>query len=219
VGVTVDKWDWAKFRGSEAGLKWGRKDLGNVDEALKVTKGRTSVVQAGGNLGIFPKYLSRFFKRVYAFEPEPELFEMMCANAPERNIVKFQAALGCERGLVGISRVRRQNDGGTAHEGIAHVSGKGAIPTLKIDDLGLDSCDLICLDIEGYELYALRGADETIRKFRPTILCEINKSLDSMKEIVADDVRTNIRMRDYEFVMRVRSDELYVPRERAVGHT
>jgi FkbM family methyltransferase len=215
----VDEWNWARFRGSDVGLKWSRKDLGNIDEALKVTKGRSVAAQAGGNLGIFPKYLSRFFKHVYAFEPEPELFEVMCANAPERNIVKFQAALGCDRNLVGISRKRRQNDGGTSHEGIAHVSGAGSIPTLLLDDLSLPVCDLLCLDVEGYELYALRGAAETIRRCRPTILCEINKSLDSMKEIVADDVRTHIRMHGYEFVMRVRSDELFVPRERIGGHT
>lgn len=211
----ADRWDWPKFVGSREGLKWGRKDLGNIDAAMVRTVGRTAVVQAGGNLGIFPKYLAAMFATVYTFEPEPELFEMMCHNAPERNIVKMQAALGFERQLVGISRVRRQNDGGTSHEGIAHVDGVGTIPTLQIDDLGLTACDLICLDIEGYELYALRGAANTIARFRPVILCEINKSLNHMKLISSEDVRSQmVDVHGYAFVEKIRSDELFVPKER-----
>jgi hypothetical protein len=38
--------------------------------------------------------------------------------------------------------------------------------------LKLDHCDLIQLDIEGYEMFALRGAKETIKKFHPLICIE-----------------------------------------------
>jgi FkbM family methyltransferase len=180
-----------------------------------VVPGRAAVVQAGGNLGVFPKYLSYEFETVYTFEPEPELFEFMSRNAPERNIVKFQAALGCDRQTVGMSRKRRQNDGGSSHEGISHVSGEGAIPTLRVDDLGLKVCDLLYLDIEGYELFALRGSAETIRRCRPVIACEVNKSLDQMREISKEDLYAWFRLHDYDLLRRVRSDEIFVPRERA----
>lgn len=211
LNAIADKWDWSKFVGSREGLKWGRKDIGNIDAALAHTPHRNVVVQAGGNLGIFPKYLAAHFEAVYTFEPEPEIFEFMCHNAPERNIFKFQAAVGCSRELVNISRVRRQNDGGTHHEGIAHVAGPGVVPTLMIDDLGLKRCDLICLDIEGYELHALRGAHATIKLCRPIILCEINKSLACMGTITADDVRQQITNHGYKFHSRIRSDELFIP--------
>lgn len=205
-------WDWSKFRGSAEGLKWNRKELVTVDSVLAKVKSRRAVVQAGGNLGIFPKYLSQQFQAVYTFEPEPELFEIMCHNAPERNIVKFQAALGNQRRLVGMSRVRRQQDGGNSHEGITHVSGDGIIPVMRIDDLCLPTCDLIYLDLEGYELFALMGARETIMRCRPVIACEINKSLEYMSH-TEEDVRTHVRLLDYQFVERVRSDEIFVPRE------
>lgn len=211
--MTVN-WDWASFRGSAAGLKWNRKEIPVLEEVLGMVSGRRAAVQAGGNLGVFPKYLAAHFETVYAFEPEPELFEMMSRNAPERNIVKLQAALGVERQLVGMSRVRRQKDGGDSHEGITHVSGEGVVPTLRVDDLGLQACDLLYLDIEGYELYALRGAAETIKRCRPLIACEINKSLAQMGSISAEDVRSWFRIHDYDFVKRIRSDEVFVPRER-----
>lgn len=205
-------WDWAKFRGSAEGLKWNRKELPVVELVLQHVERKRVVVQAGGNLGIFPKYLAQQFDVVYTFEPEPELFEMMVYNASEKNIVKFQAALGYKRELVKMSRQRRQNDGGNSHEGITHVSGPGIIPTICIDDLALPVCDLLYLDVEGYELFALRGARETIERCRPVIACEINKSLDHMGTICAEDVRACIRVLGYDHIGRIRSDEVFVPR-------
>lgn len=210
----TDNWNWSQFLGSAEGLKWNRKELSTVDVVLDSTPGRRVAVQAGGNLGIFPKYLSSRFDFVYSFEPEPELFRMATRNAPERNIVWTQAALGCERKLVHVSRLRRQQDGGNAHEGIAHVSGPGFVPTLRIDDLALPICDLIYLDLEGYELYALRGAVETIARCRPVVVCEINKSLAFM-DYTERDIREYIdAVLHYDWSMRVRSDEIFLPRKR-----
>ena len=41
---------------------------------------------------------------------------------------------------------------------------------------GLSSVDLIKMDIEGAELFALRGARELLESSRPTILLEINRA-------------------------------------------
>lgn len=43
---------------------------------------------------------------------------------------------------------------------------------VTIDSLNLDSCDVIHLDIEGYETNALRGAMKTIQKYKPLIVLE-----------------------------------------------
>jgi len=210
----VTKWDWQRFKGSPEGLKWNQKELPVLSEVIQMTTSRNVVVQAGGNLGVFPKYLSAHFATVYTFEPEPELFSMMCHNAPENNIIKFQAALGCDREQIRMSRKRRQNDGGNSHEGISHVAGPGSIPTLRIDDLGLKECGLIYLDIEGYELYALQGAGETLQRCRPLLACEINKSLEQMGGITRDTIVNWLRGKHgYEFLKRIRSDEIFVPRE------
>lgn len=180
-----------------------------MEAVLSHVARRGVAVQAGGNLGIFPKYLSERFGTVYSFEPEPELFRMATCNAPEKNIVWMQAALGSEHGQVGMSRVRRGV--GNSHEGIAHVSGGGNIPVLLVDDLALDVCDLLYLDIEGHELLALQGARETIARCRPVVACEINKSLEFTSH-TEEDVRAFVRMQGYEHAGRVRSDEIFVPR-------
>lgn len=206
-------WDWGRFAGSRDGLRYNRRDLESLERVLSVTPGRTAAVQAGGNLGIFPKRLSSEFAAVYTFEPDPECFAMMLRNAPEPNIVKIQAALGAERGQVAISHERR-DDKPVRHEGTRHVAGPGIIPTLRIDDLGLPVCDLIYLDIEGQEHAALRGAVETITRCRPVLAIEINKNLRYVG-LTEDDVHTQIRMLEYRHVAKLHSDHLYVPRERA----
>jgi len=206
-------WRWADFRGSDSALKWNRRDLPALDELMQMAPRRRVAVQAGGNLGIFAKYLARTFDAVYTFEPAPALFPLLVHNAPEPNIVRFQAALGCQREGVRMAQVRRDNKP-DAHEGITHVAGPGMIPTLRLDDLALPVCDLLALDLEGWELYALQGAVETIRRTRPVISCEINKSL-GFVGLQPDQVYEVLRRLDYRFVAKRESDEFWLPTERA----
>jgi hypothetical protein len=44
------------------------------------------------------------------------------------------------------------------------------------------------MDIEGNELNALKGARESIIKFHPIIMCEINPSVNSSAGYTADDL-------------------------------
>lgn len=207
----MNTWDWSTFRGSAAALKWNRRDLPDLLAAAAVVPQRRVAVQAGGHLGIFPKALAEIFETVYTFEPAADLFEHLMHNAPEPNILKFQAALGDARQMVGLSRVRRDGKP-NPHEGITHVSGAGNIPTLRIDDLGLPVCDLIQLDLEGWELYAIRGGVETIARCRPVLALEVNKNLGYLG-IEMEFMRDVVRDLGYRFMTRMHSDEVYVPAE------
>jgi len=205
-------WDWRRFRGSELALKFGRRDLDSVAQVLAIVPGRTAAVQAGGNLGVFPKALARVFETVYTFEPAPDCFAALMANAPEKNIVKLQAALGDTARLVNVSRERR--DGKPhPHEGITHVRGVGVLPMVRLDDLCLPVVDLLYLDLEGYELFALWGAVETVGRCRPVIAVEINKGIGFYGHTPAD-VRQWIVDRGYRPVFTTRADEVFVPEER-----
>lgn len=203
--------DWSKLRGSAEALKWNRRDLPGLLDLIARTPQKRVAVQAGGHLGVFPKVLSSYFTSVYTFEPAFDLFAHLCHNAPEPNIFKFQAALGDARRMVGLSRVRRDGKP-NSHEGITHVAGDGPIPTLRIDDLGLPVCDLIQLDLEGWELYALRGAVQTIARCRPVLSVEVNKN-QGFVGINPDWLRDCVKSLGYRFVTRMHSDEVYVPVE------
>lgn len=167
----------------ERGLLWPAYDrecaraVFNETEKLNLVAGlcksHGTVVQAGGNCGVFPLALAKMFEAVYTFEPDPANFTALAVNtANVPSIVKMQAALGDKPQLVGMIADEKENCGAL------RVHFKGSIPTVRVDDLGLLSCDLIYLDVEGRELNALRGAAGTIRRFKPVIAVE-DKGLSS----------------------------------------
>lgn len=127
------------------------------------------VVQAGGNCGFYVKQYAQLFRMVYTFEPEPLNFFCMNLNVTEKNVIKFQAVLGDKHEMVSLGNYL--NDSGSTH--VQNGPGEqSVVPTMLIDDLNLPGCDLIHLDIEGYELFALKGAIETIKKYKPVIAYE-----------------------------------------------
>jgi FkbM family methyltransferase len=125
-------------------------------------------VQAGGNQGMYPRLLAQKFEHVYTFEPDPLNFHCLVNNCQQDNIIKMQAALGdCNR----MIRVERFGMGNTGAHKVSH-DGITCIPQLTLDSLNLNSCDLLCLDVEYYELYALKGAQATICKHLPVVTAE-----------------------------------------------
>ena len=134
---------------------------------------RRVCVEAGGNWGLWPLRFAEMFETVYTFEPDHECFASLVYNCRNKaNVVCLQAALGQAHKLVGLER-----DVDTT--GNQHINGPGIYPTLCIDDLGLPVCDLIYLDVEGWEMSALWGAWATLLRCQPIIVFEATRKLDS----------------------------------------
>lgn len=202
-------WPWSSFKGSEACLKWNLEDLATLDIAIGHAAGRSVAVQAGGNLGLFAKRLAEDFETVITFEPDPVLYGHLRSNAPEKNITAIAAALGDSCDSVGLACCRRDNSGRAVHEGLTHITGSGDIPQVRLDDMNLQALDLLYLDIEGYEFNALRGAEQTVRKFKPVIGVEINGNV-SNYSYTKEELRGWIESLGYVKVLRHRGDDIYV---------
>ena len=127
------------------------------------------VACAGGNQGMYPRFFSKMFKTVYTFEPDPLNFHCLVNNCQDDNIIKFQAALGNSHQMVKVIR-----DSTMTNVGTHTVQTGGIIPQLRLDDIEFNDLDLIQLDIEGYEDEAVKGALNTIEKFKPLITVERN---------------------------------------------
>lgn len=140
------------------------RQVKDIQRVLEHVEGRHSCIQAGGNCGVFPAELAKHFESVYTCEPDPVNFRCLVNNVEAQNVYAFNCALGFERKRVDMERT----DG---NAGAGYVHGKGCIPTLRIDDLGIDDCDLIYLDVEGAELEALFGAEKTMES-KPVICLE-----------------------------------------------
>ncbi len=184
-------------------LRAARAQVADLEQVYPYCKGFRVAVQAGGNCGVWPAALIKRFEFVYTFEPDPTNFRCLCANAPYENVYKFNAALGQFHETIELSR---KADNAGAH----YVSGAGMIPTLRIDDLGLKVCDLICLDIEGREHAAIMGAMETIINRRPVIVLE-DKGLSAKYGIAKGYVRDVIVGLGYRVEGRLRRDIIFAP--------
>ena len=144
------------------------------DAYLKYCKKFDVVVQAGGNCGLYPMLFSKFFGRVYTFEPDALNFHCLVNNCQSPNIFKFNAALGDVNKLLFLFNGNEGNVGchTVGDNGDRYAVKHNHVPTFTVDQLSLDQCDLIQLDCEGYEPKVIRGAINTIEKFRPVISME-----------------------------------------------
>ena len=160
--------EWVKIRGDMAfeSIAQGYFDYEKTWEKLVRKKG--VVVQAGGYCGVFPRLLAETYDQVYTFEPDPLNFFCLSINCQSDNIVKIQGGLSNTYGLLEVVRTNHNNKG----MNITRKSSNATIPSFRIDDLGLTSCDLIVLDTEGYEKNILLGAIQTISKFKPVVSVE-----------------------------------------------
>lgn len=126
-------------------------------------------VQAGGNIGIWPVALAKKFNTVHTVEPDYVNYEALalnCADYP--NILHQRAGFGDSK-KTGSIRV-----GIEGNMGALQTTEGTDFEIITIDSLKLSECDLIQLDIEGYEYFALLGAEKTIMQYRPVICIEMN---------------------------------------------
>lgn len=158
--------------------RWTANEIDLPEHLMKHVPKREVMVQAGGNMGWFTRIYAQQFDRMYVFEPDPVNFTCLNLNVPDRHVIKIQSCLGNTRQFQSITS--QEHDRGKNHvmhgNDLIKRTKKGGrldyIPTLLIDDLNLDRCDFIHLDIEGYEYFALLGAEQTIKLHSPIIAVE-----------------------------------------------
>ena len=134
----------------------------------KILSAGSVVVDAGANIGIYSQFLSRCVGPtgvVHSFEPSPENFKrLQSAMRKLANVRLCQAAVGeCS----GRSKLYVSDKLNVDHRTYAtDGDSRCAVP---IDIIALDDyfepdqhVDLIKMDIQGYELHALRGANRVL---------------------------------------------------------
>lgn len=168
--------------------------------AVELCKQRKVCIQAGGSVGEWPRMLAEHFDFVYTFEPHPDLYQCLVRNCTAENVIKFQAVLGEKRGPI---QMRWKSIG--AHWVLPEI---GPYPTILIDDLNLPHCDLIILDVEGFETMVLKGAKETIEKFSPVIQLE-DKDVEYRHNLPANTADAYMLSIGYTRGLRVGDDRIY----------
>lgn len=177
------------------------------DYIATLVKNVNFVVQAGGHCGLYPNKYSYLFKNVYTFEPHPENFYCLDNNVQQDNVIKINFALGETESMINLADpadYRDKNTGGYT------VSGVGDIKLIRLDDYPIDGCDLLHLDLEGFELFALKGAVNTINRFKPLIVLETNNYCE-MHGYTVLEMETWIKETlNYKVLEKLEHDTIYI---------
>jgi FkbM family methyltransferase len=167
-----------------------------------MTKFRT-VIQAGGNVGVYPATMAEQFERVITVEPDTANFQALILNVTNiKNIDFAQAAFGDKEGTASVDHVYPENIG--AHQ----LKAGNDVRVIPIDFFEVHDCDFIQLDIEGYEHLALLGAEQTIKKTYPVITLEL-KGLGTRYGYSDEDTIELLASWGYEIVGRVNRDVIF----------
>lgn len=178
-------------------------EVGDLGVSLDLCKDFRTVIQAGGNIGVYPLALSQKFKTVYTVEPDVDNYEALEANTCNaRNIVSRRAAFGRVHGRAAIDRVYPDNIG--AHQ----VKEGNEFAVIPIDSLGVVDCDFLQLDVEGSEHEALLGAIATIEAGWPVITLEL-KGHGERYGYTDDETITWLKFMGYKITDRVNRDVIF----------
>lgn len=137
-----------------------------------------TVVEVGANMGTHSVDMARACAPgpFYAFEPQPRVFQILCANLALNDIGNALAyPEGCgeaegEAVVPPMDYAGRGNFGGVSLRSADEAGVKVRVRAL--DSLDLAACGLLKIDVEGFEPQVLRGARRTIERCRPIIYVE-----------------------------------------------
>lgn len=202
-------WYWPKIDQ----VSWeGQNKAKNLYEVLlKYVKNKNIMVQAGGNCGFVLSTFVNHFNTIYTFEPDPVNFYCLNQNINSNNVIKMQCCLGNTSQTVNVQQLIRPD---RPHDiGGVHVNGTGFIPTIILDNLNLPDCNLIQLDVEGWELNALLGSIETIKRFKPVLCVEFCEKWLNRYNTNGEDIHKLLDNLNYKLVDTYGVDKIFISNE------
>ncbi|MGY3449804.1 FkbM family methyltransferase [Bradyrhizobium sp. USDA 4353] len=152
-----------------------------VDFRQRFVKSQMTFLDVGAHIGNHSVFFAKCCAAasVHAFEPNTATFELLTRNfrlngMSVANLHNCGIGKECKHGM----RMSENPFGthfGTAINIGSDTSAGGGLIIDKLDSFGFENCDVIKIDVEGWEIDALSGAEQTIRKFRPILWIEIER--------------------------------------------
>ena len=180
-------------------LKYGECCQTETDFLLRLLQTSGNVIEVGSNMGVhtvpMALELQRQGRTMIAFEPQPIIFQQLCANLALNGLMNVTAlpyACGAEAGTVSfdIPNYRELgNFGGTEMVATDPSSQPAADARHPVACFTLDSfvppgeVALIKIDVEGFELSVLQGAIQTLERARPILYVENDRGASSRQLI------------------------------------
>lgn len=173
-----------------------------IPEVCRSLPDHPTIIDCGGFTGDLMVALKKHnidYDKVYSFEPNPCLFDEMCKNVKNNNLVDrfipIHKGVWDSEGMTCLSFEEDDIAGGK----IGAASGT-SVETISIDKFCEEhSVDFIKMDIEGAELPALRGGGGCIKRDRPILAISLYHSPHDVVDI--PEYLLN-ELENYKFIVR-----------------
>jgi FkbM family methyltransferase len=164
---------WMDKAGEQVDGK-GSYQIKKLRAALEHVKQFRVAVDIGAHCGLWSMQLAKRFEQIVAFEPVERHRECFLANLQgHENVELHGCGLGEKFGFVTIeSKPDSSGDSRVAAYADELAENGPRIPVKTLDSFDLPVVDFIKIDTEGYELFVVRGAEQTIKRCRPTMIVE-----------------------------------------------
>lgn len=135
------------------------------------------VLDIGANIGFYTRILSNIvgsIGRVHAFEPDKNNFNYLKKNtASISNVLLNNMAVGSSTGTIQIYTSDELNVDHRTYP-VDNYKNSYDVSVIRIDDYMLDKGEIhfIKMDIQGYEIEAIRGMKKLLDTYHPKILLE-----------------------------------------------
>jgi FkbM family methyltransferase len=212
---------------AEALVKTGRthieSELNNIFAIVDTLPADAVIVDGGANIGFFTVPVAHRTQgrgtKIISFEPQRQLFQALGGSLALNgydHVYLHNCGLGEGPGIAQLPAV---NYGEAQDFGTVSLSDETTVEEDEwmndrvvditiIDAMALPRLDFFKLDVEGYEIPALTGALDTIKKHRPWIWVEyFITGVDPIKQALAD-------IDNYEFFIMDYQNMLCVPKEK-----
>jgi FkbM family methyltransferase len=157
---------------------YGEFSSGEAVAFDQIARPGDTVLDVGANIGAHTLWMARRVGpagRVLAFEPQRAVFQTLCANMALNgmtNVDAHWAAVGARPGHITVPRVDPTTAANFGAVSLVGGPSGDQVRMMTIDELGLESCRMIKVDVEGMELDVLRGGAATISRLRPVLYLE-----------------------------------------------
>jgi len=137
------------------------------EAARRFCTSRRVAIDVGAHCALWSFWMARDFAKLHAFEPKPDHVSCWTLNMEGvQNADLAQVALGPKRGTVGLFT-------GASSSGNTYVvEGGTGVEMRTLDSYAFENVDLIKIDCEGYEVFVLEGARDTLERCKPVVIVE-----------------------------------------------
>ena len=185
------------------------KQANKFEQIKPLIKDFTLAIDGGAMVGVWTSELIKHFDQVVAFEPDKENRECLINNLKDFHGVYLKTkALGDKNQTVQF----KKDSSPTSHHVYDNCE-KGRpdyeVEMRTIDSYHFANVGFIKLDLEGYDLFGLKGAEQTIKRCKPVICIEM-KSAGRRYGVNDKEIRQYLNELGYTLSFGVIPDEIYV---------